>query len=89
MAMDFLWHKVSDKEKEDIKKQAKEIMDSFEKELKKVESQKTELGVKRKDQTRMETKAYCDPDFRNRFLDNAPHREGDLIKAEKGKWKTK
>ena len=85
--MDFLWHRVSEKEKEDIKRQAKEIMDSFEKELKKVESEKIELGVERKDQTRMEIKAGCDPDFRPRFFENAPNKEGDIIKAEKGKWK--
>lgn len=85
--MDFLWHRVSEKEKGDIKKQAKEIMDSFEKELKKVESEKIELGVKRETQTRMESRTYCDPDFRKRFFDNAPNKQGDLIKAEKGKWK--
>ena len=85
--MDFLWHRVSEKEKEEIKSQAKEIMDSFEKELKKVESEKIELGVKRKEQLREETKTSNDPDFRKRFLENAPHKDGDLIKAEKGSWK--
>ena len=87
MYMDFLWHRVSEKEREEIKNQAKEIMDSFEKELKKVESEKIELGVKRKEQLRDETKTQNDPDFRKRFLENAPHKDGDLIKAEKGKWK--
>lgn len=85
--MDFLWHRVSEKEKEDIKKQSKEIMDSFEKELKKVESEKVELGVKRKDQFRKESKPSGDPDFRKLFFENAPNKEGDLIKAEKGSWK--
>lgn len=87
MFMDYLWHRVSEKEKEDIKNQAKEIMDSFEKELKKVESQKIELGVKRKEQFRDETKTTNNPDFRKRFFENAPHKDGDLIKAEKGSWK--
>jgi len=85
--MDFLWHRVSEKEKEGIKNQAKEIMDSFEKELKKVESQKVELGVMRKEQLRDETKVENDYDFRKRFLENAPSKDGDLIKAEKGSWK--
>ena len=85
--MDFLWHRVSEKEREDIKKQAKEIMSSFEKELKKVESEKAELGVKRKEQLRDETKTETNPDFKKRFLDNAPNKDGDLIKAEKGSWK--
>ena len=86
--MDFLWHKVSEKEKEGIKRQAKEMMDSFEKELKKVESEKMELGVQRENQTRIEVKAFCDPDFRPRFFSNAPRKEGNVIKAERGKWKT-
>lgn len=85
--MDFLWHRVSEKEKEEIKNQARAIMDSFEKELKKVESQKIELGVKRKEQLRDETQTQNNPDFRKRFLENAPHKDGDLIKAEKGSWK--
>jgi len=85
--MDFLWHRVSEKEKEEIKNQAKGIMDSFEKELKKVESEKIELGVKRKTQFRDESKTRNSPDFRKRFFENAPQKDGDLIKAEKGSWK--
>jgi len=86
--MDFLWHKVSEKEKEEIRKQSKEMMDSFEKELKKVESEKTDsLGVQRADNVREEEKAGCDSDFRARFLENAPNKSGDFIKAEKGSWK--
>ncbi len=34
--MDFLWHKVSEKEKEEIKHQAKKIVDDFSKRLAKV-----------------------------------------------------
>ena len=83
-----MWHKVSEKEKEDIKKQAKEIMDSFEKELKKVESEKTDdFLVRRKGQMRRETKTSCDASFRKIFFDNAPSKDGDFLKAEKGGWK--
>jgi len=85
--MDFLWHRVSEKEKEEIKKQAREIMDSFEKELKRVESEKIELGVKRKNQLRDEIRTENDPDFRKRFFDNAQNKDADFIKAERGKWK--
>ena len=85
--MDFLWHRVSEKEKEEIKKQAQEIMGSFEDELKKVQSEKIELGVKRKRQFRDEDKTSCDPEFRNRFFNNTEKKEGDFIKAEKGSWK--
>ena len=86
--MDFLWHKVSEKEKEDIKNQAKDMMDSFEKELKKVESEKADdFFVGRKGQMRPETKASCDASFRKIFFENAPSKDGDFIKAEKGGWK--
>jgi Asp-tRNA(Asn)/Glu-tRNA(Gln) amidotransferase C subunit len=83
--MDFLWHKVSEKEKEEIKKQAKEILDDFSKKLGKIEL--GEGKVIRPNQTRQETKAGCDSDFKKRFFDNAPKKDGDWIKAEKGGWK--
>ena len=37
--MDFLFHKVSDKEKQEIKEQAKSIMDDFSKKLSKVDKE--------------------------------------------------
>lgn len=83
--MDFLWHKVSDKEKEQIKKQAKEIIDSFSKKLGKIEL--GEGKVQRKEQLRKETKSYCSPEFRKLFMDNAPSKDDNFIKAEKGSWR--
>ena len=84
--MDFLWHKVSEKDKKEIKREAKQIMDNFAKSLKGIE--KVEFsGVQRPKQTRKETKPYCDPEFRDLFFENAPRKQGDWIKAEKGKWK--
>jgi len=83
--MDFLWHKVSEKEKEDIKKQAKDILDEFSNKIGKIEL--GEGKVERKNQTRKETRASSDPDFKKRFFDNAPNKDGDWIKAEKGHWK--
>jgi len=84
--MDFLWHKVSKEEQESIKKEAKAIMDDFAKLLKGLD--KVEFsGVQREQQLRKETSAGSDPDFRKRFFDNVPRREGDWLKAEKGKWK--
>ena len=84
--MDFLWHKVSKEEQEKIKKQAKEIIDDFARLLKGVE--KTEFeGVKRENQTRKDGKAQSDPEFRKLFFENIPRKEGDWLKAEKGKWK--
>jgi predicted Asp-tRNA(Asn)/Glu-tRNA(Gln) amidotransferase subunit C len=84
----FLWHKVSKEEQEKIKKEAKEIMDSFSKALEKVESELSEeTGVKREKQLREETSTKKDKEFRQAFFKNAPSKSGDFIKAEKGKWK--
>lgn len=85
---DFLWHKVSGEEQEKIKKEAKQIMDSFSKALARVESELAdESAVKRKEQVREETKIECSKEFRKIFFENAPSKSQDWIKAEKGKWK--
>ena len=83
--MDFLWHKVSEKEREEIKKQAKEIIDNFSNKIGKIEL--GEGKVQRTEQTRKETKATQDSDFKKRFFENAPNKDGDWIKAERGSWK--
>ena len=83
--MDFLWHKISEKEKEEIKKQAKDILDNFSDKMSKIEL--GEGRVQRENQTRQETETKTDPDFRKRLFDNAPRKDGDWIKAEKGSWK--
>ena len=85
--MDFLWHKVSEKEKESIKKSAKHILDNFSKKLEKIEL--GEGKVERNEQTRDETKTEVDKDFRKRFFENVPNKDKDWIKAEKGSWKKK
>lgn len=86
--MDFLWRKVSKAEQEKIKKEAKRIMDNFAKALVKVEHEKISFSfVQRKQQIRNESKAIADSEFRKAFFDNVPAKEGDWVKAEKGKWK--
>ena len=52
--MDFLWHSVSEKEKEDIKKQAKGIMDSFSKKLSSIKEKISEPIIERDDFERIE-----------------------------------
>ena len=86
--MDFLWHKVSEKEVDSIKKEAKDILDKFSKSLEKVEKEIKEApGVKRDTSMREETKTEKNPEFRKLFFKNAPNKEGDDIIAEKGHWK--
>jgi len=86
--MDFLWRKVSEKEQESIKKEAKEILDKFSKSLEKVESKiKETKGVQRDRQLREESKAQRDKGFKKLFLKNVPKSEDDYVMAEKGAWK--
>ncbi len=92
MFMDYLWRLVSEKEKEQIRKEAKAIMDNFAKALESVEKQeKKEAGlVKRDRQTREEKGAEKQPEsFRKIFFKNAPNKDEQegTITAEKGGWK--
>ncbi|MFH0831263.1 MAG: hypothetical protein V1886_00115 [archaeon] len=88
MEDNFLWHKVSSEEQEKIKKEAKEIMDSFSKALEKAEAEMPEEHiVRRAQQSRKEGRGKIDRDFRKLFFENAPSKSGDYIKAERGKWK--
>jgi hypothetical protein len=85
----FLWHKISDHEQEELKLEAKRVMDSFSKSLEKVEKELTEdFFVKRENQSRKETHASSKKEFRDVFFENAHSKSGDMIKAEKGKWKS-
>lgn len=85
LVMDFLWHKVSDKEKEGIKKQAKSIMDNFSRKLSKV----GELGesfVERDECERDEDSSKpCEIDRKTMF-DNASKKNKDFIIAERKTW---
>jgi Asp-tRNA(Asn)/Glu-tRNA(Gln) amidotransferase C subunit len=84
----FLWHKISKEEQEKIKKEAKAIMDNFGKALEKVEAEVSgDSSVKRKLQTRKETRAHSKKEFRDIFFENAHSKSQDYIKAERGKWK--
>ncbi len=86
--MDFLWHKVAKEEQEKIKEEARQILEKFSKAIEKVENEvKDAKGVQREIQTRKETKANSDKEFRKLFFKNAESKEGDFIIAEKGSWK--
>lgn len=84
--MDFLFHKVSDKEKEQIRKQAKSIMDDFSKELSKVEKKMTEPLIERDEGERSEGKKSCNEIDKKTMFDNAPDKKGDFIVAERKRW---
>ena len=85
--MDFLWHSVSESEKEDIKTEAKRIMDSFSKKLSTIKEKIPEPVVERDEFERVENEGNeCDEDFRKRFFENASNKNGDFILTERKKW---
>ncbi len=90
--MDFLFHKVSEEEKKEIQKQARGIMDSFSKQLSKIDKKlrKQEEAVERDDYEREESGKEDikeDKSFsREIMFKNAPNKNKDFIIAEKGKW---
>jgi len=85
--MDFLWHSVSEKEKEEIKKQAKGIMDSFSRKLEKVEHlAKEEPLIEREKGEREESIKEKTEIDRKIMFENAPEKNEDFIIAEKKEW---
>lgn len=88
MVNDFTWKRVSDKEKEEILKESKRIMDSFSSKLGKLGLDKIKEGIiERNSGERVENggdKLDIDKDI---MFENAPHKNDDFIIAEKGGWK--
>ena len=88
----LLWHKVSEKEKKDIEKQAKSIMENFSKKLDKVKGKVKDSGAEREQFEREEgereegKKEDQSKDFRERMFENAPNKNKDFIIAEKKEW---
>ena len=84
---DFLFHNVSEKEKESIKKQAKEIMDKFSKKLERINNKTGDSFVEREDFEREEREGKKgNLDFRKRMFENAPNKNDDFILGEKKSW---
>ena len=75
-------------DKEQVRKQAKKIIDDFMAALDKVETEEIlRYGVKREEFLRKPGESkYKDTDFRERMLANATKKEDDQIVAEKKKW---
>ena len=85
----FLWRKISEQEKEEIKKQAKKIMDDFASALEKAKfDQRDYKTAEAEEQTRDEDKTKkANKDFKKIFFRNAPKKSLEYIEAEKGEWK--
>jgi len=85
--MDFLFHKVSEKERAEIKEQAKDIMDKFSKKISKVDKKIPEPLIEREEFERQEGEGKeSDSGFRKRMFENAPKKNKDFILTEKKKW---
>jgi len=75
--------------KNQIRKQAKQILDKFANALAKVKTEgKEDFYVNREEFEREEGDGKgCEKGFKKRFLANAPEHDDDFIITERGKWK--
>ena len=86
MTNNSLWHEVSEKEKEQIRKDSKKLLNEFASKLSKIKA--PEGHFENESGTREEGDGWTtDPEFKSTMLSNAPLVEDDAIVAEKGKWK--
>ncbi len=75
-----------EKRENEIKKEAKRILDKFAKALEKVKT--TESYVERDEDRRKEGGGEKgSEEFRKIFFENAPSTKKDYLQAERGKWK--
>ena len=86
MTNNSLWHEVSEKEKEQIRKDSKKLLNEFASKLSRIKA--PEGHFENESGTREEGDGWTtDPEFKSTMLSNAPLVEDDAIVAEKGKWK--
>lgn len=77
---------VSEGKREEIREEAKQILERFASALEKVKIKK-KVVKKEVGGFREEGEGYsANDDFRERFFNNAPKTEGDFVIAEKKKW---
>lgn len=77
---------MEEQEKEQIKKEAKQILDKFSKALEKVGNE-AEANVERDSDRRKEgIGSQSNPEFRRIIFENAPRHDEDFIIAEKKTW---
>lgn len=86
MANDFKWHKVTEKEKEEIRRDSKKLLNEFASKLDKIKS--TNKHFENDNGYRDEGDGWItDLDFKDIMFANAPFVDEDHIVAEKGGWK--
>jgi len=85
MVNELAFHEVSEQEKEQIKKQAKTIMDSFASKLEKIKLPEKEPFIERNECERNEG-GVAEKIDRKIMFENAPNKNDDFIIAEKKSW---
>jgi len=86
MKTNSLWHKVTEKEKQQIKQEAKKLLNEFASKLSKIKAK--ESHHENNSGIREEGDGWkTDEEFRNTTLSNAPFTEDNFLVAEKGAWK--
>ncbi len=79
----------SDKEKreEEIKREAKLILNKFAKALEKIKTEDSFVEREEDRREEIEQEEMPDSEFRKIFFENAPATKKECIEAERGKWK--
>jgi Asp-tRNA(Asn)/Glu-tRNA(Gln) amidotransferase C subunit len=84
--MDFLFHNLSEKEKEEIRKQVKTILDSFSTKLSGIGKEKKEESFIERKEYEREEGGKQEEFSREIMFNNAPEKNKDFIIAERKKW---
>jgi len=85
--MDFLFHNLSEKEREEIRKQVNTILNSFSAKLSKIDKRdEKENFIERKEFERKEGFQKDSSFSKEVMFKNAPEKNKDFIIAEKKKW---
>jgi Asp-tRNA(Asn)/Glu-tRNA(Gln) amidotransferase C subunit len=83
--MDFLFHEIEEKEKEEIRQQVNSIIESFSKKLSEIKEDVKEADIERQECTREEGGKSAEIS-REVMFKNAPDKNEDFIIAERKKW---
>ncbi len=84
--MTYTWHPVTEEEKEEIRKKAKNLLDEFSSKIAKIET--SEPKPEANENLRTENTGWqTEKEFRELMMDNAPMTDDGLIIAERGGWK--
>ena len=86
MAENFLFHEVDEKEKREIEREAKKIMDNFSSKLSKINLKTGEPMIERDECVREEKDGKCEDISKKIMFENAPSKNDNFIIAEKKGW---